>query len=362
MRRLRVTCPAARTALIVGWVSVVGVGCTQTGDDSVDLGDPVQPLVLPDTTGFDFVAATKDAVQLTKTVHAGRAWDAHAAALARASAGCPDYYVGAPDDPAVEVGDGEGGASWFDHCTTSGDIAFDGYQYWEGEVIVDGDPTSDVGATINATRSLTGNGVIGAVDGVHYELDGEATDALNAVTAKGYAHWTWSSTMAATLTGADVFGADALAPGGWRTDLALYATGGDASAYEARGNVYLFDERLQDHFDSVEVDVAFLGPGAAGPDDCALEPRGWVGLRDENAYWYDLVFLPRYDQDPTDTGSADTYGTCDGCGTLYVRGVEATELGQVCVDFSFLWSDTPLVPPDVSDYILSLHVLESEAP
>lgn len=346
-----------------GVVAVFLLGaCGAPAADSVDMGDPVEPLVLPDTTGFDFVAATTEALQLTKTVHAGRAWSAHVDALSRGQSGCPDLYVGAPDVPTADVGDGEAGVSWYDHCTTSGGVAFDGYEYWEGAVRVEGDPLSDVGATTDATRTLTGSGVIGGAEAIGFAFDGEATDALNAVDAPGYTRWTWSSTVTGTLTGSDVFAADTYAPGGWRTDLSLYATGGDTAVYEPRGNVYLFDHRLQDHFDSIEVDAAFLGPGAAGPDDCALEPKGWIGLRDENAYWFDLVFLPRYDEDPTDTGTDPTYGACDGCGTLYVRGVEAAELGQVCVDFSFLWSDSPITPPGVDDYVLSLHALESEAP
>jgi hypothetical protein len=310
----------------------------------------------------DFVAAYGDALALAKTVHAGRVWDGHVASLAGAHQGCPDFYAGAPDDAAVDVGDGAAGASWYDECETSGGVGYHGVEYWEGDVVIDGDATTPEGATVDATRTLQGNGVVDGASGVDFEFQGEATDAINEVEAKGYSHWSWSSTVTGTLTGAGVFTGDDAAPGGWRTDLAMSVTGGDVQQLDLAGNVFLFDHLLQDRFDSVELDLELLGEGALGPDDCALEPRGWIGLRDEDAYWYDVVFLPRY-ADTTDTGAADPdYSSCDGCGTIYVRGVQADAIGQVCLDFSSVWTDAPLEPPDPADFVLSLHSLVSEAP
>lgn len=333
------------------------LACSPDGEDSVDLGDPVAPLVLPDVSDVDFPAAYQEAVQLSKTVHAGRAWAGHAASLERRSSGCPDFYAGMPDVEGADGGDE--GAAWADHCTTQGDVDWNGWELWDATIRAEGDPATPEGQTVDATRTLVGDGIVGARDGVGFEFSGEATDALSTVTAKDYVRWSWSSTVTGTLTGSDVFEATSDTPGGWRTDLSFYATGGDAAVYEPKGNIFLFDALLQERFDSVELDLSFLGAGAAGPDDCALEPRGWIGLRDEDAFWYDIVFLPRTDEG--DDAANDPYDACDGCGTVYVRGVEAAEVGQVCLDFGFVWADAPLSPPTVEDYVLSLHALTSEA-
>jgi hypothetical protein len=341
------------------------VACGPEGEDSVDLGDPVAPLVLPDVSDVDFPTAYQEAVQLAKGVHTGRAWEGHVASLGRRFEGCPDMYSGVPDDDTVDIesGDEPEGATWFDDCTTPGSIDYHGYVWWDGTVAVDGDPEDREGVTVDATRTLDASGVVSSGEDVAFELRGEATDSLSEVVAPKYRHWTWSSDITATVTGTDVFANDSQAPGGWRTDMALYATGGDSNVLEARGNVFLFDHRMQDRFDSIEMDVAFLGEGAYGPDDCTEEPAGWIGLRDENAYWYDVVFLPRYEEETNDTATSnDPYTACDGCGTIYLRGVEATEIGEVCMDFGFVWSDQPVEPPAVEDYVLSLHQLQSEAP
>jgi hypothetical protein len=186
-------------------------------------------------------------------------------------------------------------------------------------------------------------------DGARFELDGEVVDSLYQVEAPGYSTWAWSSQLTGTATGRDLVTEGRFqAPA--RADLYLYATGGDAGRLEARGDVYFFDDLLADRFDSAALDIELLAPESAGPDDCALEPRGWIGLRDENAYWYDLVFLPRYDDATDEDYANDPYGDCVGCGTLFVRGVEA---GTVCPDFSGIWSG-PLSPPAAEDFILTL--------
>ena len=130
-------------------------------------------------------------------------------------------------------------------------------------------------------------------------------------------------------------------------------TGGDEATIELRGNIYYFDYRIAGRFDSVTVNLLWGAPDSLGPDECAAEPRGWIGVRDENAFWYDLVFQPRYDDDPNAEPYQDgDYGPCDGCGTLYVRGLQQDGI-EVCPDFSFLWDGT-LTHPDPTDFALSL--------
>ena len=134
-----------------------------------------------------------------------------------------------------------------------------------------------------------------------------------------------------------------------RADQYVYVEGGDTARLESRGNLYLFEDRIADRWDSVAMDLELVGDDGAGPGDCTLEPTGWLSLRDTNAYWYDVVFLAS-EADTVDT-STDT--SCDGCGTLYIRGVES---GTVCPDLSAAW-DGRLDPPDVADFVLSIHDL-----
>jgi hypothetical protein len=341
------------------WSLLALLACSAEEPEPVDVGDPPEELVLPDTTGIDFAAAYQDAIQLSKTVATGRVWSGLATSLERRNTGCPDLYAGAPDDASVDLETDAGGQSWFDVCATSGGVDWSGYTWWDSSVVTDGDATTPEGQTVDATRQLVGGGTVREGGTTLYEFDGDATDAISRTIAPEYDRWTWSSTVVGTLTGTDVFGTDTVAPGGWRTDLSIYATGGDAALYEPTGNIFLFDTKLQGRFDSMEMDLSFAGPGSVGPDDCDLEPRGWVGLRDENAYWYDVVFLPRYDDTPGDTATTGDYGTCDGCGHVYIRGLDVSgDLGEVCLDFSFVWNDTPVVPPETADFVLPLHSLE----
>lgn len=325
------------------------LACAQTTDSGVDMGDPAEELVLPDVSGVDFAGAYKDAIQRAKTVSVSAAWIAHADLLERRVEGCPDLWAGVPDDDAVDV-DSEEGSSWYDHCST-GATDYDGWAWWDASIAVEGDADTPEGRTTDASRELSGNALIADGSGVQLELDGDFSDALSRSDAQDYAHWTWSTASSGTIT---------LPTESYRTDLSVYASGGDENTFEPTGNVYLFNERIQDRFDSFEMDLAFAGEGAAAPEDCTAEPKGWIGVRDENAYWYDIVFQPRYDEDGDTGQSAGTYTDCDGCGTVYVRGVEAAELGEVCLDFGFVWSESPVSPPNVEDYVLSLHGLEAQ--
>ena len=145
---------------------------------------------------------------------------------------------------------------------------------------------------------------------------------------------------------------DEVTPGGYRTDMYVFYSGGDADRFEARGNVYLFDGRMHTYFDSLQVEINLSGPTGAGPQACELEPNGWIGLRDQNAYWFDLVFEPRRTDDIGDPDyDNEPYTGCDGCGTLYIRGLQDRE---VCIDFSFLWEDGFLSPPSAQEFVMPI--------
>ncbi len=313
--------------------------CAPAEEEPVDPGRPVDPLYLPDLSDVDVPAAYAEAFALALDVRAAGAWAGHLAALDLAAPGCPDLWAGAPEE--LEV-DGDG-VSWADHCA-AGAVDFGGALYWETAASVSGDAASAEGLVTDAARTLVGDAVVGEGGVARFELDGEASDALTRTVAPGYDHWTWSSLVTGTVTGSDVFAGTAT-PAGYRADLYLAVEGGDAARLEARGNLYLYEDRIAERFDSLALDLTYLGVG--GPSDCTLEPSGWLSLRDSDAYWYDLVFLPG-DAEDVDTGLDPA---CDGCGTLYVRGVES---GEVCVDLSAAW-DGRLEPPDVSEFVWSIH-------
>lgn len=316
------------------------------------------PLEIPDVTGIDFEQSYRDAMALALSVNSRTLFSSHRNAIDSFEVGCPDVYSGIPPEDVAEVEDiqeTEEGFTWSDHCAQEhADRTFSGHGYWDSTVQVSGDADGPEGISIDAERRLHGDGVVGDGENVIFEFDGVASDAMTSTEAEGYTRWSYTSLITGTSTGSDPFPDGSLAPFGWRTDLYVSVIAGDDEArIESRGNVYLFDGRLGDRFDSIALDVDIIGELGAGPDDCTQEPLGWIGLRDENAVWYDLVFLPRYSFDITGQPYPnDPLQECDGCGTLYIRGVEQ---GEVCPDFSGLQAEFPA--PDHTDYVFSLRDL-----
>lgn len=324
------------------------LACTAPGpsdkDSGFTLGEGPDTLTLPDLSGIDLPAAYVAALELASQVTLSAAWTGHLASIGRRSATCPDLYVGAVEDAELDMD--ATGLTWSDYCQPSGGgAAFSGWTHWDGTVQVDGDPADAAGQTVDASRELSGDSLVSLDGEAAFELRGEASESVYRVTAPDYQAWTWSSLVDATVTGSDAFGADQ----GWRASMYLAASGGEAPGLELRGNAYLFSPRIAGRFDSVEVDLTF------SPDDtCSLEPRGWLSLRDEDAFWYDLVFMPA-EAEGGDTGA--TGGTdlavCDGCGTLYIRGLETVEYGEVCPDLSG-WAVEDAAVPDPGAFLLTL--------
>lgn len=332
-------------------------GASGPAEDSA-VGTHTTPptLPLPDVDGVDWPKVYEGAMAALLSVDPREPWAAHRDSLSLAQAGCPDLYVGAPD-PETEVG--EGGLSWSDRCDGE-QASFGGFVWWAAEVSVRGDPESAKGQSTEGSRRMVADGTVSLGDEVLLELDGELEDSLSLSIAPGYEHWSYASTVDATVGGSLGWAADGPTPGGYRAELYLYYSGGDVDALEARGNLFLPEARLSERFDSAAVDLAFTGSRGAPPDACTEEPVGFLSVRDEQAFWYDLVFLPRYEDDATDTGSYanDPYADCDGCGTLYIRGVEQPQL-EVCPDLSYLWSGA-LAPPAAEDFVLTLRDLSDE--
>lgn len=322
------------------------LACTSEEPEESGITPEGPELSLPDLDGIDLPAAVQEAMNLAVGLSLGAPWQGNVRSLTElAREGCPDFYVGAPPETNIEVD-----LSWYDQCRTAGGLFFDGYLGWNQSLSLEGDPTDTVGETVQGTRSLAGDGAIGDDNGLFLGFNGEGEEALYRVTAPDYQHWTWSSLLQGTVEGSN---ATSLA-GGWRSDLYFYSIGGDAEHLELRGNAYFPELRIQERFDSFAMELVLEGELGAVPDTCTQEPSGWIGLRDEQAFWYDLIFMPLDDQD--DYVDAP-YSSCDGCGQLFLRGVEApVDLGTVCVDLSGIFPQ--LLPPQPEDFVFTLHQTE----
>ena len=315
--------------------------------------DPPDALPIPDISGMDLEAAFQDALELAVSVHTGVPWDGLGQSLSLAQASCPDLYAGNPDPDALD--DVEGGAAWKDACTTAGGLTWDGFGWWKATISSTGDVLTPEGQTFEGQRELIGDGSVGDSSGPLYGFRGEATDALSLVssTSPFYKSWSWSSTVNGTTTGTTLFAPSSRTPQGWRADLYLSTQGGSAETLSIRGDAYFFEPVIEGNFDSLSAELDWASPESSGPTDCSLEPRGILSIRDPSAIWYDLVFLPLEDSSAGDTGAN---AACDGCGTLFVRGVEVTEL---CVDLSFVWNGT-LDEPELEGWAFDVRSPEPE--
>lgn len=362
--------PSRHTGLLLACAMGLTAGCSAKSEedaksaDEVDLGAPAPDLVLPDLSDVDLEAVWMEAMQAVLAARGTNIWAGSTRALDRRFEGCPDIYVGAPPEADLDEDDDAraDGLSWSDYCETSGGLYYRGYQHWRGGASLQGDPESDAGRVSDARRTLLGDGTVGDPQDTFFEFRGTAEDTLYRVEAGDYQRWSWSSSFVGTATGSDIFEpVSSPLAGGLRADLYMASAGGDASTLELRGDAYFFERRLQDRFDSVSLDVSMVGPLSAGPEDCTLEPRGWIGVRDSNAWWVDVVFQPTADDDLSTADPDDPYTACDGCGTLYLRGLDQTiELGQVCTDFSAIWADPLLQPVAPETFIYVVRELDPD--
>ena len=233
--------------------------------------------------------------------------------------------------------------SWAGACDDSG-VTYDGFLTWQNAVADDAS---------SGTRSLTGEGQITDADGLQLSFDGDASDATTWEPGGGFSY---TSSVEGQVSGDAVYGDGSPVPGGWRGDATLdYDASGNLTI---DANLFLFGEPLIDRFDAVVVDLSFDA-------DCGSEPRGHVGLRGTDGYWFDVYFLPPFDVDAPESAESNAYpyelidvATCDGCGTLFVRNVLIDGAAPVCPDFD--GARAALAAPAVGDYILTLHELPWE--
>lgn len=335
------------------WCLLVWMGCGAPEEPTENDGprNTTPTLPIPDLSGVDLDASFQEAMSRVLDVHARRAWDGHRSSLAESDGACPDVYLGPLDELNIDEG-----TTWSDLCETADGQSYEGHLNWTTWMAANGDAATAIGRSTDASRSLTGDALVREpFVYTRFGLDGSVEDSLSLLEAKGgFTSWTWTSQVDATLMGTAVFDEADPFPEGWRADLYMAAHGGDYESLELRGNLYLYQQRIQGHFDSIDVDIAMIEPSATSPDDCALEPKGRFSLRDSEAVWYDLIFMPRYAEEVGgDAYPNDPLSVCDGCGTLYVRGVEQ---GTVCPDFG-VWFGGAIEPPGVDEFVLLLQDL-----
>ena len=312
--------------------------------------DTGRQLPLPDTDPALVAQGLDAAWARALELHVGVPWALQEATLDTRTAGCPDLYLGAPlDEDRAE----EGGQHWLDSCTPEGAPHYRGQLWWDTSLEATGSAEEAAGQQLSARRSLAGTASVAEeeADGsevLRFSFDGAAEDQWTAITVGEQTRFTWTSQLAGSVGGSLVD--EGPAGGRFRTDTYRYVSGPDTPTLELRTETYLYEPVLAGAFDSFGAELSWAGEGAAGPEDCALEPRGWIGVRDPEAYWFDLRFLPLDgDIDPA---------ACDGCGELFVRGIEEVSLGQVCPT----WSWEGLQPPDIREVRWTLRSLEEGSP
>ena len=300
--------------------------------------DSIEELTIPDMTGIDFEEAFVEMVKNTNYVQLNPIWDANQTAVTRGRTTCPDLYVGGP-----EVGDNldlreADGVSWRDECATSAGMQYSGFVYWD---------IPSFSPNVRASRQLAAGGSVKLYNELLFSFSGEATDTFNTVyDGEELVQWSYSTTVAGTVRGQDAVD-EGMA---YRSDLSFSASGHqNTSTLSLSGEMYWLRYRVQDRFDTLIASLSMVDPAVHTSDECPDEPVGRVSLRDTGGVWYDLVFTPTNDLEEQ---------ICDGCGTLYLRGLETIEYGEVCPDFSTIWPGYNIRIPTNEEFILTIQQLE----
>lgn len=365
------------------WLAVLPAlaACSLDENDGTQIGalkESSIPEPPSDLTGLDLVDAVEDAFRIAGIATMATAWTAHVGSMDHGVLGCPNAWLGAPPERFVEIdggNDGLPGLSWFDNCSTPAGYSFSGFSYWENTL----DPGQNEG-----DRSLSMDGVIrDAQGGLLLDFDGEAADSLQ---GNAYASTMTARVLRGSLLG---FGSglrgelDAnWTPNGMELNGAVHVEDGFGpadtrppfrpSVYQSRPpvspelqNVTNWTEGMP-RFTSVRFDLDFDG-------DCPNEPRGYVGVRGNEGFWFDVYFLPKYDpEEELSRASSFPYESidnveCDGIGTLFVRNLDLRQLEaenpgwsrELNIDFASIIASMPT--PSLDGFVFTLQNLPEDA-
>lgn len=332
---------SARSALALAGMLLLLSACGSDSTDPdatpVDLGPPAPDLLLPDLEGLDMTTALSRGLILALQADLRGSWDGFTQTMSLSTGGCPNQYVGNPEEDDLLA------SYWSDSCYTDGGLRFEGELGWESTAAIDYFSEDGLDYAEYGERSLSGSGSVEEFNSRVFAFTGEGEDSFYRAVSPEAESWTYSSQLDGTVQGALSFEEGDLFTGGLRESLYLNYSRGAVDRLTVRGDVFLLDETI-DRFDSVSMDFTLYGEAGAPPGTCLLEPFGFMGMRDTSAYWYEVIFLPIGGEE----GSASS-PDCDGCGTLFVRGVEQET--PVCLDLEAFW---PLLSsPERVDYVYS---------
>ena len=341
-------------------------GGTQIGALRVD-PPPAPPTDFKD---LDMVEAVDEAFGVAGVATLATAWAGHIASMDRATFACPSVWLGLPPEDLADLDMDEdaSGLSWADDCQTPNRDAFEGFAYWQTTM----DPIGGTGS-----RSLQMDGsVLDGGGALLLSFDGEADDSLT------------GNTYTTNLVARDLSGSLLGLGSGLRGELDAEWSPTDL---ELTGAVHLNDgfgppddrdpdtdvtPELANHpgwepgmprFTSVRYELEF-------GDDCALEPRGYLGVRGNEGFWFDVYFLPLFDAEE-DPAAAAAYPyedidniECDGIGTLFVRNLDLRQEDEddpnwsreIEVDFPTILANLPT--PALDSFIYTLQDLPEDPP
>lgn len=299
---------ACRPAIEVGGDSGSPDDSPWDGNTGPYLGQEEEPPDDVDTAALG--AALDELLGQLMQIHARPVLDAYAALEPGADPDCPEWF------------DSDGVPYWYDACTDSRGIHYDGYAIayeYDGYEAEDGNTYWG--------RQLWGVATITGADGRELEGRGGAS-LLSGTTADGAA-FTYS-----------------MLESGWR-DSAAVGTWLDSSIDPAFAiAAYWYEDPGAGATWTAGTLTGLSGADGAGPVEavifeqlgvyaellggCAQEPQATVSLLDTQGRWIDVVF------DAADGADPD----CDGCGSAWLDGID---VGQVCTDFSPLldWDEAP---------------------
>jgi hypothetical protein len=364
--------PSPRFALLIPLVAACDVG---TPDPGIQIGALREPDPAPqpptDFKDLDMTAAVEEALRLGGLTTLTAAWTGHLGSLDSARFGCPTMWVGPlPEDFAdFDIDDEEPGMSWASDCTTDpGNVDFAGFTHWASTI------ADDEGF---ASRSLAADAIVSRGDGtVLFDFDGEASDTLDVASG------TYSSLLNGELTGELAGIGTGLRTGGefeasWSTDGTMRMFG-TVTTFDGFGppdgrkpdtspelrNLPAWTENMP-RFTSVRFDLFFDGT-------CNQEPIGFLGIRGNEGFWFDVYFMPDPELLP---GTAEYKAfpfeeidniACDGVGTLFTRNVnlktyDEADSGwsrEVSPNFQRVTDDLAL--PSLDSYVYTLRDFPTE--
>ncbi|MEZ4236902.1 MAG: hypothetical protein R3F59_12265 [Myxococcota bacterium] len=372
--------PTSRSQTLLTCLVIAGLAaaCDPPPRPGTQIGALRQPDPDPqppsDLQQIDIRSAVEEAIHLGGLATLASTWRGHVGSVDVGTAACPGVWIGQLPDGVVDVDMGDDpGLSWAATCATVPEQAggpfreFSGFTHWTATV------TETEGA-----RSLIADADVHSDAGEElFHFDGEANDSLT-VDGGG---WQYQSTLDGSVSGrlTDT-------EGGVRTGGGFEASWGSDGALTMFGTVTALDgfgpadQRPADapevahlpdwapgrpRFTSVRFDLTF------GPE-CAQEPVGYVGLRGNEGFWFDVYFLPKFAaDDPTFEATGFPYEqidnvACDGVGTLFARNIDLRALDEERADWSrevapdFASAAAALPAPALADFVYTLRNLPLE--